>query len=171
MDRITRPCGNPGCLHPGDLTSVPMGARCILLPFLTSNPYLQLCPLDPSSSSTHQNPQTCFSVSFRQPCHRPCCFILAATCHLELPSPPCPTRVFHEMGCLSEAKEIQLSQAHLPEQLHSSSLANTTHPLESCTGAVTWKPWTWSTAGPGCPPWLSLTELSNPVCFPGLHFL
>ena len=70
------------------------------------------------------------------------------------PTLPDPS-VFHEMGCLSEAKEIQLSQAHLPEQLHSSSLADTTHPPESCTGAITWKPWTWSTAGPGCPPWLS----------------
>lgn len=92
VDRITRPCGSPGCLHPRDLTSVPMAAHCILFPFLTSNPYLQLCPLDPSSS-TCQNPQTCFSVSFRRPCHHPCCFILAATRHLELPSPPCPTPV------------------------------------------------------------------------------
>lgn len=53
-------------------TSVPMAARCILFAFLTSNPYLQLCPLDPSSSSTRQNPKTCFSVSFRLPCHGPC---------------------------------------------------------------------------------------------------
>lgn len=92
VDRITRPPGSPGCLHPRDLTSVPMAAHCILFPFLTSNPYLQLCPLDPSSS-TRQNPQTCFSVSFRRPCHRPCCFILVATRHLELPSPPCLTPV------------------------------------------------------------------------------
>lgn len=70
------------------------------------------------------------------------------------PTLPNPS-VFHEMGCLSEAKEIQLSEAHLPEQLHPSNLANTTHPPVSCTGAITWKPRTWSTAGPGCLPQLS----------------
>lgn len=104
--------------------SVPMAARCILFALLTSNPYLQLCPLDPSSSSTRQNLKTCFSVSFRLPCHCPCCFILAATHHLELPSLPCPTPVssmkwaaFLKPRRFSSLKLISLSNSLPPTLL------------------------------------------------------
>ena len=130
---------NPGCFHPRDFISAPMATHCVLFSFLTSNLHLQLCCLGPSSSG-HQNPQTFFSVSFRQPHNQPCCPRLAATCHFELPSTTYSTQVIHEMGCLSEAKEFQLSQVPLPEHLHPSSLANTTHPPESCTRDLTWKP-------------------------------
>ena len=122
------------------------------------------------SSSTHRNPQTCFSMSSRRPRHPPCCPILASS-WAAFPTPPNPN-VFHEMGCLSKSKEIRRSQAPLPEHLYPSALTDTTHRPESCARAIACKHWIWSTAIPGCPPRLGPQHSSgSPVCFPGLLFL
>lgn len=87
-------------------------AHCILFPFLTSNPYLQLCLLLHLLPPV-RIPRLSFSVSFSDHVTVPVLYNGACR-HLELHFPTLPNpSVFHEMGCLSEAKEIQLSETPL----------------------------------------------------------